>query len=120
MVVVVVRTVRMMVTASVSMPVVVLRFVRVMGTVSMSMPVSHPVVVIRSVAHPMTELGFVTVPWSVAVLRSMIVVDRKAVSAVPSIRNMVVRLGIPDFVTVCVRNDPPPFGIALVTHSATA
>ncbi|MGW4771316.1 hypothetical protein ACWEO2_25140 [Nocardia sp. NPDC004278] len=118
-----IRTVRMMVTVSVSMPVVVLRFVRVMVTVSMSMPVSHSVVVIRPVAQPMTELGFVTIPWSVAVIRSMVAVDRTAVSgtmAVPSIRHMAVRLGILDFVTVCVRNTPPPFGIALVTHSATA
>lgn len=113
------------------MVVVVIRTVRMVVTVSVSMPVFRPVVVIRSVlmsvAQPMTELGFVTIPWSAAVagavIWSVVVVGRTAVCdpmAISDIRNMAVRLGIPDFVTMCMRNDPPPFGIALVTHSATA
>lgn len=112
MVVVVVRTVCMMVTVS--------------GIMSMSMPVSRPMVVVQAmvmpVAVPMTDLGIVTIRRSVAVaaIWSVVVVAVVSVTAC-GIRNMAVRLGIPDItITVSVRNDLPPFGIALVTHSDTA
>ncbi|WP_433685985.1 hypothetical protein [Nocardia sp. CA-119907] len=104
-----VRTVRMMVTVS--------------GTVPMSMPGSRPMVVVQAmfvpVAVPMPDLGFVTIRRSVAmaVIWSVVTVVSATVCG---IRTMAVRLGIPDIFTVSVRNDLPPFGIALVTHFDTA